>query len=83
MFEQHLSLCFQLKLIIIVFVTNVNDNPPVFDQDVYRVVVSEVRVSFSSFMIMVHFLFSPIFLELYKSSICFVLLCFLCHRCLL
>ncbi|XP_026221242.1 cadherin-related family member 5-like [Anabas testudineus] len=32
----------ELKLIIIVFVTNVNDNPPVFDQDVYRVVVSEM-----------------------------------------
>lgn len=43
--KKQLSFFFQLNLNIFVFVSNVNDNPPVFDQNLYHVSVSEVRLS--------------------------------------
>lgn len=39
-----MSLCFQLGLVIIVLVSNENDNPPVFEQNLYHINVNEVRV---------------------------------------
>lgn len=41
-----MSPCFQLDLIMIIIVENLNDNPPVFDQNTYRVNVNEVRNTF-------------------------------------
>ncbi|XP_031135600.1 cadherin-related family member 5 isoform X2 [Sander lucioperca] len=37
-----MSPCFQLDLIMIIIVENLNDNPPVFDQNTYRVNVNEM-----------------------------------------
>lgn len=38
------SYYFQLKLNIVVVLTNVNDNPPVFGQKLYHLDVTEVSV---------------------------------------
>lgn len=43
-FKQWWFLCFQSTLDITVIVEDVNDNPPVFAENPYRITVNEVKV---------------------------------------